>query len=383
MFKLIKQSKSKARLGQLRTRRGIIKTPSFMPIATKGAVKTLSSADLRRLNPDVILSNTYHLMLRPGEKELKRLGGLHKFMDWSGPILTDSGGFQVFSLAKIRKITEDGVKFSSHLDGKSFFLSPEDSIRIQAGIGADIMMVLDECVELPAEREYLEQSVELTTKWAKQCKDYFQNKMYSVQSENHKRPLLFGIVQGGLELDLRKKSAESLIKINLDGYAIGGLSVGETEQQMCSVLDYVNKILPKDKPRYLMGVGYPNQIIEAIKRGIDMFDCVIPTREARHGRLYFWNAKFSSGERSLLKLRNTKSFYSVAHITNEKFKFDLTPINEKSKIEELRKYSKAYLRYLFDTEEPLAWRLATLNNLEFYLDLLRRVRDELMSGLAF
>lgn len=363
-------------MGRLKTRRGVIETPAFMPIATKGAVKTLSSADLRHLKPDIILSNTYHLMLKPGEKELARFGGLHKFMDWQEPILTDSGGFQVFSLAKIRKISEDGVKFNSHIDGAEIFLSPEDSIRIQLAIGSDIMMVLDECVELPAERGYLKKSVELTTEWARRCKIFFDDKMNSVKHE--KRPLLFGIAQGGLERDLREKSAADLVKIGFDGYAVGGLAVGETEQQMCSALDYINKILPKDKPRYLMGVGYPHQIIEAVKRGIDMFDCVVPTREARHGRLYFWDVKFVKNKTRLLAIKNVKSFYSAAHITNKKFKFDLTPINHESKIGELRRYSRAYLRHLFDTDDPLAWRLATLNNLEFYLNLMRRIRNEII-----
>ena len=354
MFNKIKKCEGKARLGQIKTRRGIVRTPAFMPIATKGAVKTISGEELRCLNPAIILSNTYHLMLKPGEKEIGELGGLHKFMDWSGPILTDSGGFQVFSLAKIRKITERGVKFNSHIDGAEFFLSPEDSVRIQLAIGADIIMALDECVELPAEREYLERSVELTVEWAKRCKEYFEKKT----REEKKRPLIFGIVQGGLERDLREQSAAELNKIGFDGYAIGGLAVGETEQEMCSTLDYVDEILPNDKPRYLMGVGYPRQIVEAVKRGIDMFDCVIPTREARHGRLYLWQAEFVENNKKLLTLEDVGSFYKAVHIRNEIFKFDLTPINERSKIIELKNYSKAYLRHLFDTRIRSAggWR---------------------------
>jgi queuine tRNA-ribosyltransferase len=234
-------------------------------------------------------------------------------------------------------------------------------------------MALDECVELPAEREYLERSVELTVEWAKRCKEYFEKKT----REEKKRPLIFGIVQGGLERDLREQSAAELNKIGFDGYAIGGLAVGETEQEMCSTLDYVDEILPNDKPRYLMGVGYPRQIVEAVKRGIDMFDCVIPTREARHGRLYLWQAEFVENNKKLLTLEDVGSFYKAVHIRNEIFKFDLTPINKRSKIIELKNYSKAYLRHLFDTEDPLGWRLATLNNLEFYLDLMRRIQEEL------
>ena len=370
MFKL-KTTKNKARKGELTTRKGIIKTPCFMPIATKGAIKTLNYQEVEKLSPDVILGNTYHLMLRPGSEEIKKLGGLHKFMNWEKPILTDSGGFQVFSLSKISKITPDGVEFSSHLDGKKFFMTPEESIQIQMNIGSDIMMVLDECVKLPAERDYLERSVELTTAWAQRCKDYYRKAILR-QAQDDNAPLLFGIVQGGLEPDLREKSAKDLIKIGFDGYAVGGLAVGESEQEMYSALEMTCPHLPEDKPRYLMGVGYPHQIVEAVKRGIDMFDCVIPTREARHGRLYYFNEQetrsiFDSG----------KEFYSTINIRNEGFKFDNSPINANSQFSELRNYSKAYLRHMFNTDEPLAQRLATLNNLEFYLSLMEKIRSEI------
>jgi len=337
-----------------------------MPIATKGAVKTLSIEDIRALDPGILLSNTYHLMLRPGEKEIEKLGGLHDLMKWDGPILTDSGGFQVFSLGKIRKISEEGVEFSSHIDGRKFRMTPEDSIRIQQAIGSDIMMVLDECVELPAEKAYLEQSVDLTTRWAGRCKNA---KMQKFKNAKNRESLLFGIVQGGLDRKLRKKSANDLVGIGFDGYAIGGLSVGESEDQMYKVLDYICDELPEDKPRYLMGVGYPHQIVEAVKRGVDMFDCVIPTREARHGRLYLFTKKKLS-----LKKSNDKSFYTTINSKAAKFQFDLSPINADSKFEMLRTYSKAYLRHLFTTDEPLAQRLATLNNLEFYLELMKRIR---------
>jgi len=365
MFKLKKQQ-NKARRGELKTRRGKIQTPFFMPIATKGAIKTLSYEDIQLLDPEIILSNTYHLMLRPGEEEIKKLGGLHELMNWEKPILTDSGGFQVFSLSSIRKMSEDGVEFRSHIDGRKMKMTPEDSIRIQTAIGSDIMMVLDECVELPATRDYLERSVDLTTRWAKRCWDYYNK----AKKKSDKPALMFGIVQGGLEEDLRKKSAKDLSKIGFDGYAIGGLSVGESEQEMYSVLDYVVDKLPEDKPRYLMGVGYPHEIVEAVKHGVDMFDCVIPTREARHGRLYLWTDKKIDFEKE-----NDTDFYQAVNCKAEKYKFDLTPINKDSKNPLLRKYTKAYLRHLFTIGEPLAQRLATLNNLEFYLELMKKIRE--------
>ena len=379
MFKII-ANKVKARRAEIVTRKGKVQTPCFMPIATKAAVKTITSDEVRQLAPDMILSNTYHLMLRPGQEEMERLGGLHAFMDWDKPILTDSGGFQVFSLAKKRKITPEGVEFNSHIDGKKYFLSPEDSIKIQMNIGSDIMMVLDECVKLPAEKKYLEKSIKLTTFWAKRCKDYFDK--VCVDKQEAERPLLFGIVQGGLEKDLRLESAVSLKQIGFDGYAIGGLAVGETEQEMCSVLKYLCSELPEDKSRYLMGVGYPHQIVEAVKAGVDMFDCVIPTREARHGRLYFWNSEFIEKQRNILELDFlSKEFYTTLNIHNEENKFDLSPINSESKFPELRRYSRAYLRHLFVSEDPLAQRLSTLNNLEFYLGLMGKIRLDICSSM--
>ncbi len=363
MFKLLKQDKrSKARRGLLKTPHGSIETPFFMPIATKAGVKAISVEDIEKLNPGIVLSNTYHLMLRPGEKEIKKLGGLHKFMNWDKPILTDSGGFQVFSLAQIRKLDEKGVIFKSHLDGREIAMTPEDSIRIQMAIGSDIVMVLDECVELPAKREYLEKSIQLTSQWAARCKKYFLK---------HKtKQLLFGIVQGGLEKDLRKQSADDLIPLDFDGYAVGGLAVGETEPEMISALEYVDEILPKGKPRYLMGVGYPHQIVAAVKRGIDMFDCVIPTREARHGRLYVWK------KRTGLLTTKTK-FYETVNVKAQKFQFDKKAINKNSRFPELRKHSRAYLRQLFVNDDPTAQRLVTLNNLEFYLDMMAQIRKEI------
>lgn len=368
MFTLV-STKGAARRGEVTTRRGKIQTPCFMPIATKGAVKTISAEEVRALNPDIILSNTYHLMLRPGAEEIKKLGGLHAFMDWDKPILTDSGGFQVFSLANIRKITSNGVKFNSHIDGQEYFLTPEESMRVQLNIGSDIIMALDECVKLPAERRYLAASAELTTAWAKRCKAYIN------ANDTKNKPLLFGIVQGGTDKELREKSVRQITAIGFDGYAVGGLAVGETEQEMYSTLDLTVDKLPADKPRYLMGVGYPHQIVEAVKRGVDMFDCVIPTREARHGRLYC----FILDKLSVLDAGD--SFYERINIRNEEYKFDLSPINKNSRLAELRRYSKAYLRHLFVVDDPLAQRLATLNNLEFYLELMRKIRVEIQGSL--
>ena len=368
MFK-VKKTKGKARLGVLTTRRGKLPTPFFMPIATKGGIKAISVEDIKKLNPQNILSNTYHLMLRPGEAEIKKMGGLHRLMNWDKPILTDSGGFQVFSLAKIRKINRDGVKFRSHLDGREYTMTPEDSMRIQMSIGSDIMMVLDECVELPSDHSYLEKSIELTTYWAERCKKFVVQKTKRMA----KKPLLFGIVQGGLEKDLRIKSANELQEIGFDGYAIGGLSVGESEQEMYSVLDYLCENMPSDAPRYLMGVGYPHQIVEAVKRGVDMFDCVIPTREARHGRLYSWNEKLR--KKNIFTL--DKDFYQTINIRAEKFKYDKTPIKKDSRFPELRNYTKGYLRHLFTVEDSTAQRLTTLNNLEFYLELMDRIRKSI------
>lgn len=370
MFKLLKTSKiSQARLGVLKTAHGEIKTPFFMPVATQGAVKTISAQEMNKLKPGVLLSNTYHLMLQPGEELIKKAGGLHKFMNWDKPILTDSGGFQVFSLSgnkkkngqKLVKLGREGVKFKSYVNGKEFDLTPEKSLKIQADLGVDIAVCLDECVALPANREYIEKSVELTSYWARKTKIYY-NKLKT-------KPLLFAVIQGGLRQDLRLKSLKDLTKIGFDGYNIGGLSVGESPQEMYEVLDYLVKEMPKDKPRYLMGVGYPDNIIEAVKRGVDMFDCVIPTREGRHGRLFIWKDRAKSG-----------IFYDTENIVRSSFARDFSPINPNSKLPELKEYSKAYLHYLFKIKEPLGQRLASLNNLEFYLDLMEKIRKDVKMG---
>jgi len=387
---------SSARLGVLKTRHGLIQTPFFMPIATVGAVKTLTYADLKNLGASIILSNTYHLMLRPGADSVEKFGGLHKFMHWDRPILTDSGGYQVFSLAKMRKITDEGVNFQSHLDGRRWQLTPEKAMEIQYQLGSDIMMLLDECVGNPAPLTVAKKAVERTQNWA-------ARQMASAQTAKARRrgQLVFGIVQGALNKKLRQQSARGLVALDCDGYAVGGLAVGEKPVEMYKILEATVPELPADKARYLMGVGRPEQIVEAVKRGIDMFDCVIPTREARHGRLYLWRAGAKvdiSATPSRLTRPSTAcppvsrphgnpapwhadDFYETITITNQKFAADKTPINAASKFPELRNYSRAYLRHLFVIKEPLAMRLTTLNNVEFYLDLMVEIRWRIRAGV--
>jgi len=397
VFKLLKKSnKSEARLGVLKTAHGSIKTPFFMPVATQGTVKHITGIEMKKLKAQILLSNTYHLMLRPGEAQIKKLGGLHKFMNWNGPILTDSGGFQVFSLAgnksrkgeNLVKLDSEGAKFRSYIDGKKYYLTPEKSLKIQTDLGVDIAVCLDECVALPAKKEYIEKSIELTTHWARKTKEYHEK-------QKGKKPLLFCVVQGGLDRKLRLKSLHSLMEIGFsakgglasgwDGYNIGGLSVGETPKEMYKVLDYLCPEMPENKPRYLMGVGYPENIVEAIKRGVDMFDCVIPTREGRHGRLFsFCHSEVVKRLKNPEILRyaqnDKKGFYETINIARSKFVNDKSPINSKSKLPELRNLSKAYLHYLFKIKEPLGQRLASLNNLEFYLDLMAEIRKNIREG---
>lgn len=385
MFKLLKSStKSQARLGVLATLHGDIPTPFFMPIATKAAIKSVTVQEVQALGAEIILSNTYHNYLRPGLAVFKKIGGLHQFMDCSLPILTDSGGYQVFSLSKFRQIKANNIIFTSYLDGAKHILNPKKVIDIQVALGSDIMMVLDECVGLPSTKEAITKALERTTNWARLAYDY--KTALAKKNKIIKKQLLFGIVQGGEDQVLRERSAQELTKINFDGFAVGGLAVGESNETMYQVLDYTVPLLPTNKPRYLMGVGYPENIIESVKKGIDMFDCVIPTREARHGKLYLWKGKSSAvmarskatKQSSSLRLPRfaRNDWYETINIDNAKFTKDQTPVNQGS----LKQYSRGYLHHLFKTQEPLALRIATLNNLEFYLDLMKEIRNNIKSG---
>jgi len=346
MFKLLNTS-SKARRGSLTTAHGTIQTPFFMTIGTVGAIKGLIPSEVGDLGGQAILSNTYHLHLRPGEDTVKKAGGLHEFMNWNGPILTDSGGFQVFSLAGIRKLSEKGVEFQSHLNGERIFLTPEKAIDIQMKLGSDIMMVLDECPAADKDRSYVEQSLELTTRWAARCRDA----KFGVSTD----AALFAIVQGGMHPDLRKKSAEQLIEIGFDGYAIGGLSVGEPNETMYKILEEVVPVLPEDKPRYLMGVGTPEDLVTCVDLGIDMFDCVMPTRNARHGYLY--------------------TSQGVVRIRRAEFKEDFSPLDPECACYTCKNFTKAYLRHLHVANETLGIRLKTLHNVAFYLNMMKQIRE--------
>ena len=353
MFKLIhKEKNSKARIGKLKTAHGEINTPVFMPVGTQGSVKALSNGELLTCGAEIILGNAYHLFLRPGLDVIKKAGGLHKFIGWDKPILTDSGGYQVFSLAVLRKISEKGVEFSSHIDGAKHFITPEDVIDIQRALGSDIMMMFDECVHYPAARDYVEQSLALTTKWAKRSKEYFG------KSVDKKRQLLFGIVQGSTYLDLRKRAVEQLLDIGFDGYAVGGVSVGEPRELIHEISSYTASLLPEDKARYLMGIGTAPDILEAISNGIDMFDCVVPTRNGRNGQAFTWNGE--------LQLRNAE------------YKEDFTPIDKDCVCMACRNYTRAYIRHLFNTQELLGLRLVSLHNIHFYVKLIELSRTAIM-----
>ncbi len=371
MYKLIAK-KNTARSGQIKTKNGVIDTPFFMPIATKGTVKNIMPEELESIGAQIILGNTYHLWLRPGDELIAKAGGLHNFMRWDKPILTDSGGFQVFSLgarAKTNfgksgvKITDEGVEFCDPENGTKHFMTPEKSIEIQLNLDSDIIMVFDECPPFPASHKEVEIAVERTTAWAKRCLKYFNQKTKKI-----KRPLLFAIVQGGVYEDLRKKSAQALVEIGFDGYAIGGVAVGEPREKMAEILQWVLPILPEDKPRYLMGLGRPEEIVSAVMAGVDMFDCVIPTREGRHGRLFL---------RKNTKKIITNNFYETININNEKFKADFAPVDAKCDCLLCKNYSRAYLRHLFAVKEPLALRLASLHNLKFYLDLMAELKNKI------
>jgi len=350
-FELITQDE-KARVGRISTPKGTVDTPAFMPVGTLGTVKSIFTEDLLSTETQIILGNTYHLMIRPGTKILDLFGGLHNFMNWNKPILTDSGGFQIMSLAKLNKIDINiGAVFSSHLDGKKFILSPEKSIQIQKSINSDILMVLDECPILTNEKKKLISAIEISTNWAKRCK---------IEFGNNKKKALFGIVQGGLDKSLRLDSLEKLTAIGFDGYAMGGLAVGETQEQMFSILNDTVSYMPKNKPRYLMGVGTPSDILGAVKNGIDMFDCVMPTRSGRTGLAFTWGGK--------------------VNLRNAKYQNDKTPLDKNTTIRSLNLYSKSYLNHLTRTNEILASMLISLHNINFYQQFMNEIRKEIKKG---
>jgi len=364
---------SKARRGRLTSAHGEIDTPAFMPVGTQGSVKGVSPRELRELHSQIVLGNTYHLFVRPGLDVIKHFGGVHNFMNWNGPILTDSGGYQIFSLAKLRKITEEGVEFQNHIDGARAFISPEVAMEIQLLLGSDIAMALDECVPYPCEYDYAAQSAEMTTRWAKRCKEWKEENAERPTS-NAQRPieesinyqpstmnsLLFGIVQGGTFEDLRKQSAQAIVDLDFNGYAIGGVSVGEPENEMMRAVEWAEPLLPGNKPRYAMGLGTPPQLLELIARGMDMFDCVLPTRLARNGTAF--------------------TATGTINLKNAEFILDKNPIGENCMCDACHQFSRGYIRHLIKSEEILGLRLITLHNLHFYLNLMNQARAEIEKG---
>jgi len=380
MFELLAQDReSRARHGRLTTAHGAIETPAFVPVGTQGSVKAVSPRELRELNAPIVLGNTYHLFVRPGIEVIKHLGGLHTFMNWDRPILTDSGGYQIFSLAKLRKISEEGVQFQNHVDGTPAFISPEIAMEIQAALGSDIAMVLDECPPWPCEYDYAAKSAEMTTRWAKRCREWAEANAQrtadvvaaAVPSGSSENPaadtaattakqLVFGIVQGATFEELRQRSAQAIVDLNFDGYAIGGVSVGEPEEEMIRAVESSEPLLPNDKPRYAMGLGTPPQLLEMIARGMDMFDCVLPTRLARNGTAFT-----STG---------------TLNLKNAEFARDKRPIEDSCDCTSCREFSRGYIRHLIKAEEILGLRLITLHNLHFYLDLMRQARDKIDKG---
>jgi len=365
-FELLNKD-ANARLGAITTKRGVINTPAFMPVGTQATVKAMSPDELKEIGAEVILCNTYHLYLRPGHKTIASLGGLHQFMNWDKPILTDSGGFQVFSLSALRSITEKGVHFRSHLDGSMHFIGPDEAMEIQSDLGADICMAFDECTPYPASYEYAVKSLELTTKWARRCKEFMSSELrvkspvnLITQNSKLKTQNLFGIIQGGIYKDLRKRSLEELIEIGFDGYASGGLSVGEPKEEMHEIINFIAPLMPEDKPRYLMGIGDLNDMLAAVEAGFDMFDCVMPTRNARNGTLFTSTGRIS--------------------IKRTEYKADNSPLDENCGCYACRNFSKAYLRHLFLAKEILSMRLNTIHNLYFYIDFFRKMREAINKG---
>jgi queuine tRNA-ribosyltransferase len=358
---------SKARRGCLTTAHGEIDTPAFMPVGTQGSVKGVSPRELRELNAQIVLGNTYHLFVRPGLDVIKHFSGLHNFMNWDGPILTDSGGYQIFSLAKLRKITEEGVEFQNHIDGGRAFISPEIAMEIQMVLGGDITMALDECVPYPCEYEYAAQSAQMTTRWAKRCLEWKRRNDETANERVAASPIrqfadsiLVGIVQGATFEDLRKENAQAIVDLDFDAYAIGGVSVGEPEEEMMRAVEWAEPFLPGNKPRYAMGLGTPPQLLELIARGMDMFDCVLPTRLARNGTAF--------------------TAAGTINLKNAEFILDKNPIEENCVCEACRKFSRGYIRHLIKAEEILGLRLITLHNLHFYLDLMNQARSKVEKG---
>jgi queuine tRNA-ribosyltransferase len=376
MFAILAQDRhTKARCGRLKTAHGVIDTPAFMPVGTQGSVKGVSPRELRELNTQIILGNTYHLFVRPGLDVIKHFGGLHKFISWDGPILTDSGGYQIFSLVKLRKITEHGVEFQNHVDGGRAFISPEIAMQIQAALGSDIAMVLDECVPYPCDYEYAAKSAELTARWAKRCKQQKQENAerptpnlqrpteesaISNQQSAIDRQLLFGIIQGGTFEELRKQSAQQTVDLEFDGYAIGGVSVGEPEEEMMRAVESAEPFLPVDRPRYAMGLGTPPQMLQMVARGMDMFDCVLPTRLARNGTAF--------------------TAIGTINLKNAEFALDKRPVEENCACPACQEFTRGYIRHLIKAEEILGLRLVTLHNVHFYLNLMSRARSEIERG---
>ena len=359
MFEVLK-TEGKARRGVFTCAHGTVQTPVFMNVGTQGAIKgAVSAHDLKEIGCQVELSNTYHLHLRPGDQVVRQMGGLHRFMRWDGPILTDSGGFQVFSLSGLRKLKEEGVTFASHIDGRRIFMGPEESMQIQSNLGSDIAMAFDECVENPATYEYAKASCERTLRWLARCKAE-HDRLNALPDTVNPRQMLFGINQGATFPELRIWHMKETAKIDCEGYAIGGLAVGEPTQVMYDIIDAVEPYMPKDKPRYLMGVGTPGNIIEGVARGVDFFDCVMPARNARHGKLYTWSG--------------------TINIKNEKYKLDQRPIDPECTCPACASFTRAYLRHLFVAGEMLAMRLAVLHNLHFYNELMVRIRAALDEG---
>ena len=353
----LKKQEGHARRGEFETPHGTVQTPVFMNVGTAAAIKgALSAADLKTIGCQIELSNTYHLHLRPGDKIVKTMGGLHKFMTWDRPILTDSGGFQIFSLASLRKISEEGVKFNSHIDGRHIFMGPEESMRIQSNLGSDIAMAFDECIKIPSPRDYVQKSCDRTYRWLARCKAAL-NEYNSMDDAVNPGQMLFGINQGTTFADIRIEHMKKIAELDLPGYAIGGLAVGETHQEMYDTIEAVEEYMPKDKPRYLMGVGTPGNIIESVYRGVDFFDCVMPARNGRHGHLFTWNG--------------------IINIKNEKYLTDDKPIDPECDCPVCRRYNRAYIRHLFKANEMLAMRFAVMHNLYFYNKLMENIRNSL------